>query len=149
MSPTQVVVVFRDICKAINYQSCDKEIAYSTSSSVISSGWSDLPEWVGVVELQLLENEVKLTIEVSSEIAPMDYEKVLNTLSKEVNEIFNYKIHDFPYKVFCIGWPKTGTTSITQALRILGFFSWHYSPWVMVVIHLVVMSQTYLWISNR
>ncbi len=70
MSPTQVAVVFRDICKAINYQSCDKEIAYSTSSSVISSGWSDLPEWIGVVELQLLENEVKLIIDVSSEVAP-------------------------------------------------------------------------------
>ena len=47
-------------------------------------------------------------------------------LSKE----FGYEFRDYPYKVFGIGFPRTGTTSLWMALRTLGLFSLHYAPWM-------------------
>lgn len=87
LNSLQARVVFRDICRTINYSSPDREIARETPHGLISERWSD-------------------------------------------------PVQPFRTRVFCIGWPKTGTTSLTEVLRILGLFSWHWAPWVISYKHI-------------
>lgn len=36
-----------------------------------------------------------------------------------------------PHKVFCVGFQRTGTTSMIEALRSLGYFGIHNAPWLL------------------
>lgn len=132
LSRKQTNTVIRDICRSINYESLDKVVARITSTGFVCSGWASLPRWIDIAELRMADSELVLSLSTKFDM-DMDFDqvnKLANGLAAQLTDLFNYKTQFFPQKVFCIGWPKTGTTSITQALRTLGLFSWHFSPWV-------------------
>ncbi|MCI0558499.1 MAG: hypothetical protein MN733_08395 [Nitrososphaera sp.] len=76
------------------------------------------------------DGEVRLCIDVESGVAPGDIKALSDELTGELSSFISYPVQAFRTRVFCIGWSKTGTTSLTEALRILGLFSWHWAPWV-------------------
>lgn len=127
LNSSQARVVFRDICRSINYSSPDREVARETPHGLICERWS---EWVHSGEVYEAHGEVKLEINVEPGVAPADIKALTGELTEELSSLFSRPVQPFRTRVFCIGWPKTGTTSLTEALRILGLFSWHCAPWV-------------------
>ncbi|MFI3157240.1 MAG: sulfotransferase [Methylococcaceae bacterium] len=128
----QVDVVLRDICRDINYSSPNKEIARKTAFGLqCLSGWRELPEWIHSAELHVLEGEIKLNLCTdNADVTLADLEKAADGIQDDLSSLFSYKTRPFPNKVFCIGWSKTGTVSLTEALRMLGIFSRHFTPWI-------------------
>ncbi|MDD2661187.1 MAG: hypothetical protein PHY54_16160 [Methylococcales bacterium] len=130
----QVDVVMHDIYHTINYFSnLNEERVIKTSYGLQcpSGGWNGLPEWINSAELHVLDGEIKLYLNHdNSEVALANIDNVADRNQFFLSNLFSHKTREFPSKVFCIGWPKTGTTSLTEALRMLGIFSWHFAPWV-------------------
>lgn len=52
-------------------------------------------------------------------------------LDDALAERFGLPCTQKPNKVFCIGFQRTGTTSMIEALRILGYFGIHDAPWLL------------------
>lgn len=129
LSSSQARVVFRDICRTINYSSPDRETARETPHGLISGRWSYLPE-VRSFEVCEAGEEVKLHLNLESGVPPVDVKALTDELARDLSSFFGHPVQPFRTRVFCIGWSKTGTTSLTEALRILGLFSWHWAPWV-------------------
>lgn len=140
LNSSQAKVVFRDICRDINYSSPDREIARETPHGLICERWSELPEWVRSGEVYEADGEVKLHLNVESSVAPDDIKALTDELTRDLSSLISHPVQPFRTRVFCIGWSKTGTTSLTEALRILGLFSWHFAPWVIGYKH--VCSET-------
>lgn len=132
LSGKQVDIIIRDICRTINFNSPNKDIAQMHFSGLkCSAGWNKLPEWIQAAELNVLDGEVQLHLDAcDTEEATANIDNVADKLQDDLSSLFSYKPQSYPSKVFCVGWSKTGTTSLTEALRILGLFSWHSAPWV-------------------
>ncbi|MGH9953131.1 MAG: sulfotransferase [Nitrososphaeraceae archaeon] len=94
-----------------------------------------MPEWVVSVEAYEADGEMKLHLNVESGVTPADINALSDELAEELTSLFSRPVQPFRTRVFCIGWPKTGTTSLTEALHILGLFSWHSAPWVLGFSH--------------
>lgn len=47
-----------------------------------------------------------------------------------LRRFFDIEYRPYPCKIFGIGLPRTGTTSLTAALKRLGIFTLHYAPWM-------------------
>ncbi|MGH8614822.1 MAG: sulfotransferase family protein [Gammaproteobacteria bacterium] len=73
---------------------------------------------------------MKLDLNLESGVAPDDIKALTDGLTGDLSSLFSHPVQPFRRRVFCIGWPKTGTTSFTEALRILGLFSCPWAPWV-------------------
>ena len=129
LSSSQARVVFRDICRTINYSSPGRETARETPHGLMSGRWSYLPE-VRSFEVREADGEVKLRLNLESGVPPIDIEALTDELTGDLSSFFSHSVQPFRTRVFCIGWSKTGTTSLTEALRLLGLFSWHWAPWV-------------------
>lgn len=130
LNSTQLRAVFRDICRTINYTSPDREIALLTSRGLACEGWRRLPDWVHSGEISKANGEVTLNFRVESGIEPNAIKMLSDNLTRDLSSFFSHPVQPFRTQVFCVGWPKTGTTSLTEALGILGLFSWHFAPWV-------------------
>lgn len=128
----QVDIAIRDICRMINFDSSKDGIAKKTPYGLqCSSGWNGLPEWIHTAELDVRDDEVMLHLHAGDPGAILaDMDRVADSIRDGLAGLFGYKTRSFPTKVFCIGWSKTGTTSLTEALRMLGLFSWHTAPWI-------------------
>ena len=135
LNSSQARVVFRDICRTINYSSPDLEIARETPHGLISEHWSYLPD-VRSFEIYEADEEVTLHLNLESSVAPDDIKALTNELTRDLASLISHPVQPFRTRVFCIGWSKTGTTSLTEALRILGLFSWHWAPWVIGYKHI-------------
>lgn len=133
----QVDVVIRDICRDINYSSPNKEVAIKTAFGLqCLSGWDGLPTWVNSAELHVLEDEIKLNLYAdNADVDSDDLAKTADGIQNYLFSLFGYKTRPFPNKIFCIGWSKTGTVSLTEALRMLGIFSRHFTPWIIGANH--------------
>lgn len=44
---------------------------------------------------------------------------------------FARRVTEKAHKVFCIGFQRTGTTTVLEALRVLGYFGVHFAPWLL------------------
>lgn len=130
LTSAQYKVVCRDICKTINYSSPDRELAVQTTRGLMCDRWYALPDWIKSGELYQTGSEVVLQAKVDSDIEASQVKMLTDNLQDTLTSLFSHRTQFFDKKVFCVGWPKTGTTSITEALRILGFFSWHSAPWI-------------------
>lgn len=134
----QVNVVMRDLCHMINYYYPNKEIARKTTDGLecffgveCPSDYLGLPQWIHTARLSILDGEIKLLLSIDdTEEALANVDTVADSIQNNLSVLFGYKTRFFPTKVFCIGWSKTGTASITEALRTLGLFSLHGAPWV-------------------
>lgn len=127
----QINVVFNDICHGINYESeVNKPIAELTPHGLKSLPWGDIPDYVESAEIIVENDELKLIVTTEDEMPEAGLTSVADMLLSELTQLFGYKTRHYEQKVFCIGWPKTGTTSLTNAFRTLGLFSWHFSPWM-------------------
>ena len=141
LSSSQARVVFRDLCRTVNYYSAPgREIAQVTARGLIGEHWHYLPEWVHSFEIYEAGEEVKLHLDLHSGVASADIKTLTDELARDLSILVSHPVQPFRTRVFCIGWSKTGTTSLTQALRILGLFSWHWAPWVIGFKH--ICSQT-------
>jgi hypothetical protein len=49
-----------------------------------------------------------------------------------LRQVFSFEYRSRPFKIFGIGLPRTGTTSLATALKSLGIFTLHYAPWMSV-----------------
>lgn len=136
LNPVQFKVICRDFCKSVNYSSPDSELAVQTSNGLMSNRWNGLPEWVKSGEVYLNDNEVILRVEIESDVESENVRILGDELQQEMASLFSYKPQSIEKRVFCVGWPKTGTTSIIEALKILGFFSWQFAPWAIGCSHL-------------
>lgn len=130
LTSAQYNIICRDICKNINYSSPDRELAIQTPRGLMCSKWKELPEWVRSGEVSQTDAEVVLRIDIESDVEISHAKILLDELQDGMKSFFSHSVQHFQKRVFCIGWSKTGTTSITEALRILGLFSWHFAPWV-------------------
>lgn len=131
ISDEQMHIVFRDICRSINYAAGTKDVAQTTLSGMeCSSEWKTLPECVSSVGLQIVDGELQLQMQTDdSELAGTQSNALADNLEDTLSSFFNYETQAFPTKVFCVGWSKTGTTSLAEAFRILGLFTWQCAPW--------------------
>jgi hypothetical protein len=129
--------VLRDICRDINYSTPNKKIAMKTNFGLkCSAGWNGFPEWINSSELHVLDGEIELKLYTNDNDLDLEcLEKIADDTLSNLSNLFDYKTVFFPKKIFCIGWSKTGTVSMTQALRILGIFSRHFTPWVIGANH--------------
>lgn len=57
--------------------------------------------------------------------------EITDHLDAALRERFGRPAAPKPHKVFCIGFQHTGVTSITDALRSLGYFALHGAPWLL------------------
>lgn len=133
LNSAQVKVVFRDVCRYLNSMSPsrDREIAQlAAPCRLVCEGWNGSPEWMRSAELYKADGEVKLHLNVESGVAHDDIKVLTDKLTEYLSSLFIHPVQPYRTRVFCIGWSKTGMTSITEALRILGLFSWHAAPWV-------------------
>lgn len=139
----ELTIVFRDLCRHINYLSPlpNREIAQVTSSGATSGRWIGAPESVNRVELGKNDDRLLLSLETIREVDPTDAQSLFNNLAGHLSSYFNYQVRPFSRRVFHIGWAKTGTTSITEAMRILGLFSWQFAPWVSSFNHFQTKAQ--------
>jgi hypothetical protein len=133
LNPAQVRVIFRDMCRALNYSSLDRDrdVACMTATGVVVEGWRGQPQWMRSAEVRQVDGEVTLHMDVFPDVEPCSVKEVQDNLKKQLSELLSRPIRPFRTRVFCIGWSKTGTTSITEALRILGLFSWRSAPWIL------------------
>ncbi|AEG01893.1 sulfotransferase family protein [Methylomonas methanica] len=150
LSDKQVDVVMRDICRTINYNSSINDIAQRHDSGLrCSSGWRALPEWIQIAELIVFGDEVKLHLDTSNtEEAIAKIDGIADSLQDELSSLFSHETKPYSSKVFCLGWSKTGTTSLTEALRVLGLFSWHSAPWVVDAHYGNVISEDFINLSE-
>jgi hypothetical protein len=123
-------ILFRDLGRAINYLSPAGEIAEATATGLSASGWSELPPWVRRLEASRSGSDIRLEVIVEPDTDPAAGAAAADALAEDLRELFGHPARPFGRRVFCIGWPKTGTTSLTGALRRLGLFSWHFAPWL-------------------
>jgi len=130
-------VVFRDLCRTLNYYSSPRgEIAQTTGGGLVCEHWHYLPDWVHSFQICDAGRELKLHLNLHSGVAPVEIEALTDELSRDLSAVVSHPVQPFRTRVFCIGWSKTGTTSLTQALRMLGLFSWHWAPWVIGFEHI-------------
>lgn len=130
LNATQLALVFRDIGRSINYETLKGGAAAASPRGVICQGWKEFPDWVRSVEVKRGDGEVILNIEIVERVLSAETDALFGDLGGQLARLVSYPCKPFPRHVFCIGWAKTGTTSLTDALRILGLFSWHFAPWV-------------------
>lgn len=136
LNSKQLAVVFRDVARLLNYDSPGKEVAVASKRDLICQGWYALPEWVRLVELcHGCDGDVILSIEMVADRDPAEIDELVENLTSQIANRVCHPVKRFPRNVFCIGWPRTGTTSLTEALRVLGLFSWHFLPWVIGLEH--------------
>lgn len=155
LNEKQLAVTFRDLARYINFSTCE-QAALSSPDGIICQGanmWSDmLPEWVHVAKLNRDDGKVILTVEADDNISNSEMDALCEKMIHVFGGCFRYSVKPFPRHVFCIGWPKTGTASITEALRTLGLFSWHDAPWAIGLDHITkaVVSPVidFDWISD-
>lgn len=131
LDTAQFRVVLRDLAKAINYRSPAGDIASLPNPEQLSLSrhWIGLPEWIEAAELTRLDDEAKLTLTIASDTQKEAIEGWSAGLVGELTEYFSHPLKPARTKVFCVGWEKTGTTSLTAAMRRLGYFSWQFAPW--------------------
>lgn len=132
LNSKQLAMTFRDLARVINHLSIASErVAAASPSGLVCQGWDELPEWVRSVEVLSGHGEVILKIDMAEDKQSAEVDELFEGLSGELAGYFKYPVKPFPKHVFCIGWSKTGTMSLTEALRMLGLFSWHGTPWVL------------------
>ena len=132
LDETECTIVFRDICGHLNHlsPSDDRKVAQASSFGVRSERWVWLPEWVIAVEIFKTEDSIKLNLEVENHICTDDCQPLAEILVKQLTNYFSHPTKRFQRRVFHVGWAKTGTSSLTKAMRILGYFSWQFAPWM-------------------
>lgn len=123
-------MIFRDLRRIINYLAPGQEVAVVSPRGLICQGWDALPEWVRLAEVRSGDGDVILRIDMAEHIHSAEVDKLFEYLTGELASFVSRPVIPFPKHVFCIGWSKTGTTSLTEALRMLGLFPWHATPWV-------------------
>lgn len=135
LNSKQLAVIYRDLGRMINYQSSVREVAVASPRGLICHGWDELPEWVRSAEVRRSDGEVILGIDMVENIRSAEVDALFEHLSGRLASLVGYGVKPFPQRVFCIGWSKSGTSSLTEALRILGLFSWHTAQWVIGLKH--------------
>ncbi|MGH8557520.1 MAG: sulfotransferase family protein [Methylococcales bacterium] len=139
LNARQLAVTFRDLGRLVDYFSIKGEVAVASPKRLICSGSNLLPNilpgWVVTAEMRNGNEEVILSINTDKNIRSDKIDELFENLISQLSGFFRYPVKPFPQRVFCIGWSKTGTTSLTEALRILGLFSCHSAPWVIGLKH--------------
>lgn len=131
-------IVLDDICGMLNYDYPEQQIAVRTDAGVTCifddnnpPGNLGLPDCILSTEVNINRNRIDLSIYIdSSKESSIQIEDVADNIRNNLFYLFSQAVINYQTKVFCVGWSRTGTTSITQALRTLGLFSWHFTPWV-------------------
>lgn len=131
----QLAVIFRDLGRVLYYESPKRQVAVASRKGLVCQGWNALPEWVRSAEVRKNDGEVILSIDLEQGVRPGEPNALLTTLAGQLAGLVSHPVKPFPKHVFCIGWQRTGTTSLTEALRMLGLFSWHFAPWVIGLTH--------------
>lgn len=135
LNSKQLAVIFRDLGRIINYGSSEREVAVACPRGLICQGWNALPEWVRSAEVRCNETEVIVSIDMGDNIRSSEVDALFGNWTGKLASFVRHPVKPFPQHVFCIGWSKTGTNSLTEALRMLGLFSWHFAPWVIGLKH--------------
>lgn len=135
LNSSQLAVVFRDLARSINHYARGNEVALFSAEKLICRGWEELPDWVRSAEVRGGEGTINLSLELVENVQLAQAEPVFENLAGQLAAYVRHPVKSFPRHVFCIGWAKTGTTSLTQALRILGLFTWQFTPWVLGLKH--------------
>lgn len=130
LDPLKTAVILRDIRRVVNYASASEKVASETEGGVRIKGWNELPVWVDSLDIIMSGNRIILRLDINSDIETGVGEALATQLANKAEGLFSRPVREYQNRVFCIGWQKTGTTSLTEALRILGLFSWHFAPWV-------------------
>lgn len=127
----QLQSVLRDLCRTINFVSAEKEIARIESGGLYCEGWQYLPPWVRLLRLKPSTNAIVLSLQLQVKQPAVVVAGLLASLRELLIDYVGYQHMplSYPKRIFGIGWQKTGTTSLTEAMRILGIFSWHFAPW--------------------
>lgn len=137
VTSTQARVLFRDICRRVNFYSPNKssDIVISTPDGIEGHGGGWLPEWIRSIEVSKNSEALRVRLVAEPGVAAEAVDALASEVVEELSQMFSHLVRQVPKRVFCIGWSKTGTSSIIEALRLLGFFSWHFAPWVIGISH--------------
>lgn len=132
-------LVLRDLAELLNYNSplISQPIARIVGQDTLrlEAGWRALPDWLSAAEIQRVGESVRLSLTVAESTPPEAVEGLAALLVEELTELFGHPVHSVANRVFCLGWEKTGTTSLTAAMRRLGYLCWHSSPWMIGIPH--------------
>lgn len=126
----QSAALFRDIGRLIDYASPGGNIAAATADGLDTAAWKALPPWVRRMSVARRGADIRLELALDPAAPTTGSEQVAGKLGRALEDWFSQAVRPFARKVFCIGWQKTGTTSLTAALRRLGLLSWHFAPWL-------------------
>lgn len=131
LTKEQAKTVCIDLCRMLNFFSPEGEIASVSDEGMTYKGSSFFPKCVRFGELEIkADGELTVTLDVDPKTGKHELAEIQNTLLGKLERYFGYPTIPFGKKIFCIGWSKTGTMSLVQALRMLGIFSWHFAPWM-------------------
>lgn len=135
--PSQKTAVLRALCNTINYWSDAEDScpAHLERDGLLCKYWSGLPDWVDSVHVRCIDKGIEVHATEKRDVSENE-EAQFNELTREyLTRHFLYPVQRYPKRVFCVGWAKTGTTSLAQALRQLGFLSLHFAPWCIGLPH--------------
>lgn len=93
-----------------------------------------LPLRTSHATFRLLGDRVELSVEFAGLRAARALQlkdDIVRILDDALAERFGRPCGDKDRQVFCIGFQRTGTTSLSEALRMLGYFSLHDAPWLL------------------
>lgn len=135
LDATRYRVVLRDLGRLINHALPGQAIAHWPTPEALAVAPGYLPEAVRHAGIALENGQVKLSLALAAGTSAAEGDGIAEELVSELSEFFSHPVRPWRRRVFCVGWEKTGTTSITAAMRRLGFFSWHSCPWVVGITH--------------
>jgi len=136
LNSKQLAMTFRDVARLLNHFSSEKEdVAVASPRGLICQGWDALPKWVRLADVRRGDGEVILSIDMVEDRHSAAVDELFEELTGLLASLVSHPVKPFLEHVFGIGWSKTGTMSLTEALRMLGLFSWHCAPWIIGLKH--------------
>lgn len=134
LNARQLAAIFRDLGRIVEFEAKKGDVAVSPEG-LVCRGWDEFPPWVRSVEVRRGDGEISLLVDAEENANPSENDALIDELTRVLAGVVGRPVRPFPRRVFCLGWQSTGTTSITEALRMLGLFSWHFAPWVIGLRH--------------
>ncbi|MFA5921356.1 MAG: sulfotransferase family protein [Methylococcaceae bacterium] len=130
LPPRYVELTCLNLCRLMNYYSTEGIVSHIDEGRLLYKKSNLFPEWIDSGEIYIAAGSVKVNFTINRHVSIDEIAVLKEFMIKELQVFFGNSVQPFKTRIFCIGWPKTGTTSITQALGILGIYSWHFAPWV-------------------
>jgi hypothetical protein len=104
-----------NLSRLINYYSTAGVVSQSDGKRLLYKKSNLFPEWVSAGEINIGNDTVNVNFTVDEGVPDAYIEALKESMGQELQLYFGYPVEPFKNRIFCIGWPKTGTTSLLSA----------------------------------